>query len=301
MKKGSLYTIAGLLLIAAALLLTLWNLWEEQRADRASTQALEELETALDEAQQAFISDKDGNALDWPLDREGGALAWPVDETGRPISKVMDETGRVYSWPEDRPCSDDLWNKDTQGGLLPWLTDGLGTFPWPTDDKGFALSWDRLQGQIDSRREEQKWLKQPAYVRNPNMEMPTEKVDGNYYIGTLQIDVLGLKLPIISEWNYSRLHVAPCRYTGSIYKGDMIIAGHNYRYHFGHLIDLRIGDSVRFTDMDGNVFAYEVVELETLERRDVDRMLSGDWDLTLFTCTYGGRQRVTVRCALVEE
>ena len=92
MKKGSLYTIAGLLLIAAALLLTLWNLWEEQRADRASAQALEELETALDEAQQAFISDKDGNALDWPLDREGGALAWPVDETGRPISKVMDET-----------------------------------------------------------------------------------------------------------------------------------------------------------------------------------------------------------------
>ena len=28
---------------------------------------------------------------------------------------------------------------------------------------------------------------------------------------------------------------------------------------------------------------------------------SEDWDLTLFTCTISGRQRLTVRCSLVEE
>ena len=27
-------------------------------------------------------------------------------------------------------------------------------------------------------------------------------------------------------------------------------------------------------------------------------MTSGDWDLTLFTCTYGGQERYTVRCTL---
>jgi sortase A len=27
-------------------------------------------------------------------------------------------------------------------------------------------------------------------------------------------------------------------------------------------------------------------------------MESGDWDLTLFTCTTGGQSRITVRCVL---
>ena len=37
-------------------------------------------------------------------------------------------------------------------------------------------------------------------------------------------------------------------------------------------------------------------ELETLDADAVDYMSAGDWDLTLFTCTYGGQSRVTIRC-----
>lgn len=50
-------------------------------------------------------------------------------------------------------------------------------------------------------------------------------------------------------------------------------------------------------DIDGNVFSYEVVSLETLSTYDVENMTDGDWDLTLFTCTVGGQFRVTVRCS----
>ena len=53
--------------------------------------------------------------------------------------------------------------------------------------------------------------------------------------------------------------------------------------------------------MDGNVFRYEVVELETLMPTAIEEMTSGDWDLTLFTCTIGGGSRVTVRCELAEK
>ena len=38
--------------------------------------------------------------------------------------------------------------------------------------------------------------------------------------------------------------------------------------------------------------------METLMPTAVEEMESGDWDLTLFTCTVGGRTRVAVRCAL---
>ena len=51
-----------------------------------------------------------------------------------------------------------------------------------------------------------------------------------------------------------------------------------------------------FTDADGNVFSYEVDTIETVGGTDIEKMESGDWDLTLFTCTTGGKARAAVRC-----
>ena len=75
-----------------------------------------------------------------------------------------------------------------------------------------------------------------------------------------------------------------------------MIAAHNYSSHFGRLKNLSQGDEVTFTDVDGNVFSYVVAALETLSPYAVEEMTSGGWDLTLFTCTIGGKSRVTVRC-----
>lgn len=140
--------------------------------------------------------------------------------------------------------------------------------------------------------------KKPLFVRQPNMEMPETKVDGNVYIGVLEIPRLGLSLPIMSDWSYQQLRTAPCRYAGSIYSKDMVIAGHNYADHFGTLWQLEVGDEVRFTDVDGNVFCYGVAAQEILAPYDVEEMLADQWDLTLFTCKTGGRMRVTIRCML---
>lgn len=140
----------------------------------------------------------------------------------------------------------------------------------------------------------------PDYILNPEMDMPTQEIDGQDYIGTLVIESLGLSLPIISEWSYPRLRIAPCRYAGSAYLDNMVIAAHNYKSHFGHLKNLSQGDTVTFTDIDGNVFNYQVVEIETLPPYSIQEMTSGDWDLTLFTCTIGGQARVTIRCECVE-
>ena len=144
----------------------------------------------------------------------------------------------------------------------------------------------------------------PDYIVNPDMEMPVETIDGLDYIGTLEIPSLDLELPVLSEWNYPNLRVAPCRYVGSAYQGNLIIAAHNYPSHFGNLKHLQEGEIVRFTDVDGNRFMYKVVVRETLEPTAIDEMQSeeeGAWDLTLFTCTIGGQSRVTVRCVQVEE
>ena len=120
------------------------------------------------------------------------------------------------------------------------------------------------------------------------------------YIGVLDIPALELSLPIISEWSYDALQIAPCRYSGSAYLDNLVIAGHNYRSHFASLPQLQPGDSVTFTDMDGNVFSYEVSSLETLSPYAISDMTSGDWALTLFTCTVGGQSRLAIRCDRTE-
>ena len=140
----------------------------------------------------------------------------------------------------------------------------------------------------------------PDYVLNPEMAMPEENIDGRSYIGVLDIPALELSLPIISEWSYDALQIAPCRYSGSAYLDNLVIAGHNYRSHFASLPQLQPGDTVTFTDMDGNVFSYAVSSLETLSSYAISDMTSGDWDLTLFTCTVGGQSRLAIRCDRAE-
>ncbi len=136
----------------------------------------------------------------------------------------------------------------------------------------------------------------PFYEIAPDMEMPVATHENVDYIGTLYVDSLGLKLPIISEWSYPSLKKAPCRYSGSAYKNDMVIAAHNYRSHFGKLQSLDIGAEIVFVDVEGNEFRYRVVTTEILQPTDIENMVSGEGDLTLFTCTLGGRTRFTVRC-----
>ena len=135
----------------------------------------------------------------------------------------------------------------------------------------------------------------PEAMEEPLREMPVRTIRGRDYIGVLTIPALELELPVLSQWDYTNLRIAPCRYEGSVYNGSLILCAHNYSSHFGRLKNLREGDTVQFTDMDDNVYTYQVVGLETLNPTDVEGMESGDWDLTLFTCTVGGQSRVTVR------
>ena len=126
-------------------------------------------------------------------------------------------------------------------------------------------------------------------------EMPTLEIDGQTYIGYLELPTLGLSLPVMSEWSYPKLRIAPCRYWGSAYDDSLVILAHNYDRHFGRLQELAIGDPVQFIDADGVIYQYTVEKQEILEKPDVEKMVDSGYDLTLFTCTYGGRHRVTVR------
>ena len=127
-------------------------------------------------------------------------------------------------------------------------------------------------------------------------EMKTVNINGDEFIGTITIPVLNLELPVMSEYSYSRLKKAPCRYYGNLFTNDLIICAHAYETFFANLIKLKQNDLIVFTDVDGNNYAYEVLEIEILKPTDVDKMVNNEFDLTLYTCTSDNMNRVTVRC-----
>jgi len=137
-------------------------------------------------------------------------------------------------------------------------------------------------------------------VNDSSKEMDTTKIKGYDYIGTIIIPKLNLELPIMSEYDYDRLKKAPCRYYGSIYTNDLIICGHSYKTHFRYLNKLKQKDLVVFTDVNNTSYIYEVLEIEVLEKTDVEKMINNDYDLTLYTCTNGGIDRLAIRCNRVE-
>ena len=50
-------------------------------------------------------------------------------------------------------------------------------------------------------------------------------------------------------------------------------------------------------DMDSEVLRYKVDSVELLMPTDVDKVKDSGDDLILYTCTYGGAKRITVRCS----
>lgn len=132
-------------------------------------------------------------------------------------------------------------------------------------------------------------------------EMPALEIEGNLYIGLLELPTIGVSIPVMREWSYPALRLSPCRFSGSAYRDDLIVAGHNYAAHFARLHELEPGDEVVFIDVEGRRFRYTVTERQLIDPQALETLRAGDWDLTLFTCTTGGGQRVSVRCERAEE
>ena len=280
--------------------------WTQLRGEETDTSV-----PALEAYPDAYAPE-DGRAAAALAGQPDAAQDGGTTEPLAPVTIASPMTGAAPAQPDDAQddgttdAAQDVlsgWTVDAQGALLPWVRDAAGRLtPWPTDGAGQAISFAQLRQKWQELRDTLSPLlamaSQPPFVRYPEMEMPTREIDGQTYIGMLEVPSLELSLPVISEWTYPRLKKAPCRYVGSVYSKDMVICGHNYDRHFGRLKDLAVGDEVRFTDMDGNVFFYSVCGTEQLGKYAVEDMLAGEWDLTLFTCTKGGRMRVTVRCKL---
>ena len=169
------------------------------------------------------------------------------------------------------------------------------------EEKKAGLNSKEALSLIKDNLEENNIDNQIKFVKANNQEMKTIQINNYDYIGTINIPVLNLELPVMSECDYTRLDIAPCRYYGSIYTNDLIICAHSYKTHFKYLDKLKQKDIIIFTDVDNNNYIYEVLEVEILSPTSVSEMINNDFDLTLYTCTSDGNNRITVRCNRIDK
>lgn len=144
-----------------------------------------------------------------------------------------------------------------------------------------------IQASIDDEEE----------IYAADADMSAVMIDGYEYIGYLTFPELELSLPVMADWDYTRLKLSPCRHFGTPEADDLVIAAHNYRTHFGRLSSLDIGTEIIFTDMNGTENRYAVQKLDTLAPDAVASVQDSGYALVLYTCTSSGNARTAVFCS----
>ena len=141
------------------------------------------------------------------------------------------------------------------------------------------------------------------YRQYPDIPMPVVEIDGLQYVGTIEAKCIELNTPVLASYDAKTMEVTPALYSGTAYKKDMLILGHNYQSCFGKLANLKVGDELQFIDNSKNKFYYEVSDIFIAGEDEFDVILSDEepWDFTMFTCTWSGFERVVIRCMLIKD
>lgn len=284
-RAGVLCMLLGALLLAGALLLMMENRQEEAQAGEEASLVLADLqkELALDNGSLLLPTKPNAaESAEAPIQIETREAEAPLP------TPVQDAPGASAS------TNTALTPQATLRTAAPMISSSASAAPGP------QVTLRTAAPMISSSAAATRTPAPNAAPTALSGEMPTMKIDKQSYIGYIELPTLGISLPVISEWSYPKLRIAPCRYSGSAYDDSLVILAHNYARHFGNIQRLSIGDPVQFIDARGNIFQYVVAKHETLGRRDVKEMIDSSYDLTLFTCTYGGKYRITVRLNRVD-
>lgn len=129
----------------------------------------------------------------------------------------------------------------------------------------------------------------------------TEKVksytasNGQNYdsIGILNIPSLNIQYPILSSTSEQTLKVALTKYWGGNPNevGNLCISGHNYKNSkfFGKLQNIKNGDIIQITDLNGQTLDYKVYDTKIVDPSDTSctsQLTNGNIEITLITCYY---------------
>ena len=125
-------------------------------------------------------------------------------------------------------------------------------------------------------------------------EMATLSIDGIDFVGLLEFPQYGSVLPVCDDWGNPSKY--PCRFSGSVYDRTMQIGGTSQKGQYDFYRDISVGDSLFFTDMEGNRYTYEVKDIRYEDDADRSTLDCEESSLTLFIKNIYAFEYIVVNC-----
>lgn len=138
---------------------------------------------------------------------------------------------------------------------------------------------------------------------NPNVDNVPQKsisivdLGKEDYWGIVSIDSIGIQVPVLNICTEQTLKIAPGVHI-EYEDGSVVIAGHNYKYHFGKFSNVSLGDRVSATKIDGSLYNLKVAEKHFVSADDTSILEQDNWDLVMYTCDVTNQNRIVLCCVL---
>ena len=110
--------------------------------------------------------------------------------------------------------------------------------------------------------------------------MPTLNADKTDFVGILEMPQYKSTLPVCAKWG--KISKYPCQLNGSVYNRTMQVGATNQKGQCDFYQNISVGDTVFFTDMEGNRYSYTVTNLSYEKHADQTTLMAYDSDFTLF-------------------
>ena len=124
--------------------------------------------------------------------------------------------------------------------------------------------------------------------------MATLSVDGNDFIGILEMPKYGSVLPVGGQWGSVSKY--PCLYDGNIYERTIKIGATTQKGQYDFFREISVGDSLLFTDMEGNLYSYSVADILYSKDAHSSTLNQKDAELTLFIKNLYAFEYIVVFC-----
>ncbi|MBR6528325.1 MAG: hypothetical protein IKT45_10360 [Lachnospiraceae bacterium] len=124
--------------------------------------------------------------------------------------------------------------------------------------------------------------------------MSTLSIDGIDFVGMLEIPHYDSTLPVCADWGTPSKY--PCQFYGSIYDRTMQIGGTSQKGQYDFYREISVGDTIYFTDMEGNRYGYSITDVRYEKNADQSALQHKESSFTLFIKNIYALEYIIVFC-----
>lgn len=154
-----------------------------------------------------------------------------------------------------------------------------------------VVSYNSIASYLAEKKCEKIVEKIEKLIPEPISSFPEER--GNNTMSSMQIEKMNvagiiempqydLKLPFCSSWDEKNSASVPCRFYGSVYDSSLIIGAVDSDWQFGFAKELELNNVLYLTDMEGYKYTYLIAKIEHSDSADAKKLMTDEYDLTLF-------------------